>query len=77
MADPFAEKHTAWWKWLILAVVVGTGLFWYLGKLDTHLPQKYRSVSVLGEAAPANVKAEPPATPAPTATPAPAATTTP
>ncbi|HXS18574.1 MAG TPA: hypothetical protein VN764_15355 [Polyangiaceae bacterium] len=77
LADPFAEKHTAWWKWLILAVVVGTGLFWYLGKLDTHLPQKYRSVSVLGEAAPANVKAEPPATPAPTATPAPAATTTP
>lgn len=77
LADPFAEKQTAWWKWLLLVLVVGTALLWYLGKLDRHLPKDYQSVSVLGDAAPAQVKAEPAATAASAATPAPVPAPTP
>lgn len=76
LADPFAEKPTAWWKWLLLLCVVGAALLWYLGKLDRHLPEKYRSVAVLGDAAPANVKAQPTEA-SPAATSAPAAPPTP
>jgi hypothetical protein len=71
LADPFAEKKTPWWRLLLLALLIGTALLWYLGKLDRHVPVKFQSVTVLGEAAPANVKALPAAA-EPAAPPAPA-----
>jgi hypothetical protein len=41
---------------------------WYLGKLDAYLPRPIRSVSVLGDMAPARSEAAPPpAAPTPAA----------
>lgn len=68
LSDPFAEKKTPWWRLSLLVVVILAGLFWYLGKLDRYLPPKFRSVEVLGEAAPAHVRPQPieePVAPAP------------
>jgi len=64
LADPFAEKKKPWALYLFLLIVViaaALGLAWYFGKLDRHLPAKWRSVSVLTTNAPAYV---PPPAPA-------------
>lgn len=59
LADPFAEKKTPWWRYVLLLLVIGAAALWYLGKLDRHLPPKYHSTTILGDAAPAQVKAKP------------------
>ena len=50
--DPFAEKRTPWRRWVVLAVILGLGGLWYLGKLDNYLPDSISSVAVLGDNAP-------------------------
>jgi len=66
--DPYADKRRPWRLYLGLAIVVAVAISWYLGKLDRILPGLARSISVLGNAAPAYV--EPPAPPTPEAKPA-------
>ena len=73
LRDPFADEKPVW-KPLFVLVLIATGLLWYLGKIDRHLPKNYRSTEVLGEAAPAHVTAKPaeiPATTPPAAAPVP------
>lgn len=64
LADPFAEKPRPWWLWATLALLAGLALGWYIGKLDAYLPPAARSVTVLGEAAPAHVTVPPVEAPA-------------
>lgn len=58
LTDPFAEKKTPWWRYALLFLLIGTGALWYLGKVDRYLPLSYQSTTVLGDAAPARVKAQ-------------------
>ena len=51
--DPYAEARRPWKLYLALVVMVAVGISWYLGKLDHLLPNGARSVTVMGEAAPA------------------------
>ncbi len=51
--DPFADKRTPWKRYVLLILLLGTSGMWYLGKLDTYLPEPARSISVLGTNAPA------------------------
>ncbi len=53
LSDPFAEKPKPWGFWLVVAVLLGLGLAWYVGALDTLLPGPAKSTTVLGAAAPA------------------------
>jgi hypothetical protein len=71
LVDPFAEKRRPVWLYVMLALLVGGAIGWYLGKLDHYLPPHLRSVEVLGDAAPAKVQIVPEAVPsgAPAATP--------
>jgi hypothetical protein len=57
--DPFEQQRQPWRLYVALAVLVGLGLAWYLGRLDQLLPGPARSTAVLGSAAPA--AAPPPA----------------
>nr|HEX4315178.1 hypothetical protein [Kofleriaceae bacterium] len=50
--DPFADKRTPWRRWVVLATVLILGASWYLGKLDTILPDVVTSKHVLGDHAP-------------------------
>jgi hypothetical protein len=71
LSDPFAEKPRPWAFYaIVLALLVGAAA-WYLGELDDVLPIEARSVTVLGEHAPAAhpVTHEEPAAPAPDASP--------
>ena len=55
LVDPFAEKKKPWGLYLFLVILAGIvvlGVAWYLGRLDSKLPQKFKSVSVLGTNAP-------------------------
>ena len=70
--DPFAEKKTPWWRVTLVFLLLALALLWYLGKLDTYLPAKYRSVAVLGDAAPSNVQVQPDGTAVPSGSAAPA-----
>jgi hypothetical protein len=57
LSDPFADKSPPWKLYItsvILVVLAGT---WYVGRLDSYLPNSIRSVTVLGENAPAYKKA--------------------
>ena len=51
--DPYAEKKRPWWLYVTLLVLLGAAIAWWIGRLDTYLPEPARSVSVLGEMAPA------------------------
>jgi hypothetical protein len=51
--DPYAEARRPWKLYLTLIVIASLGIAWYLGKLDHLLPPAAKSVSVLGDAAPA------------------------
>ena len=51
--DPFADKKTPWKRWVFLIVILLLGGSWYVGKLDSYLPESIRSITVLGEHAPA------------------------
>lgn len=71
--DPFADKKTPWKRWVFLIILLGLGGGWYLGKLDSYLPDSITSVRVLGESAPGFKKAQPvppAAAPAPAVVPA-------
>jgi len=53
LSDPFADKTPPWRLYIAstaLLVLAGT---WYVGRLDSYLPSSIRSVTVLGEYAPA------------------------
>jgi hypothetical protein len=54
--DPFADKRTPWRLYATVIVLLGLFGVWYVGKLDPYLPDSVRSVSVLGDLAPAAVK---------------------
>lgn len=79
LSDPFAEKPRPWGFYVTVLVVLGLAIGWYVGKLDHWLPVAARSVTVLGENAPAYVapdapaEAEAPAAEAPAEAPAAAA----
>lgn len=45
--DPFAEKRSRGWLWLVLLIVAGLGALWALGKLDRHLPKSIQSSTVI------------------------------
>jgi hypothetical protein len=47
MRDPFAEKRTPWKTYLFLVVLVVAAGAWFLGKLDTYLPDKAKAATVL------------------------------
>lgn len=55
LRDPYAGKGWIVEMVLVLVVIIiiGLGIAWYLGKLDRHLPQRMRSLSVMGTNAPA------------------------
>lgn len=61
LVDPFAPKRKPLWLIFLLFVLLGGGIAWFIGKLDSYLPESAQSTTVLGEAAPANVKVEEPA----------------
>ncbi len=69
LEDPFAEKQRPWKLYITLVVILLVAFAWYRGKLDSNLPGKLKSTSVLGSNAPAWT----PPTNAPVATPPPAA----
>jgi hypothetical protein len=57
--DPFAESRPSWGLRLGSVLLLVTSVGWYLGKTDSYLPHKFRSTTVLGDAAPAHVKVQP------------------
>ena len=80
LSDPFADKTPPWRLYIALTGFVLLAGTWYVGRLDTYLPEPARSVSVLGTWAPAYVEPEPTISPVPPETapaPAPAPTTAP
>ncbi len=59
LVDPFAEKKPPIWRTVLLLLVIASGVAWYLGLVDRFVPDEYKSVTVLGEAAPARVEVKP------------------
>jgi hypothetical protein len=55
LRDPYAERSRVVEMVIaiVLIIVIGLGIAWYLGKLDRQLPQRMRSVTVFGTNAPA------------------------
>jgi hypothetical protein len=52
VGDPYAEKPTRWWLWVLLLMVAGLGVVWALGKLDRDLPESTRASKLLHLPAP-------------------------
>jgi hypothetical protein len=50
LRDPFAEKKTPWRSYAFVLVVLGLGLAWFVGRLDSYLPDKARAATVLHRA---------------------------
>ena len=48
LRDPFAEKKRPWKLYLLLLVLVGVAVAWYLGYLDAHLPVGVRVKTLMG-----------------------------
>lgn len=44
--DPYADKPVPIYRWVLLALLIGGGIAWSLGKLDTFLPEKARSSTI-------------------------------
>ncbi|HEY4058007.1 MAG TPA: hypothetical protein VGM39_15440 [Kofleriaceae bacterium] len=53
VSDPFADKRAPWKRWVFLILLVVLAATWYIGKLDKYIPERIRSVRVLGTDAPA------------------------
>jgi hypothetical protein len=70
LSDPFADKTPPWRLYIATSVLLVLAGTWYVGRLDSYLPNAIRSTTVLGEYAPAYKPAAP--APAPAAAPAPA-----
>jgi hypothetical protein len=47
LKDPFAEKKTPWGLYVFVALLLVLGGAWFLGKLDTYLPDKGKASTVL------------------------------
>lgn len=47
VGDPYAEKPTRWWLWILLLLIVGLGVVWVLGKADPYLPSSVQAGKVL------------------------------
>ncbi|HXC37277.1 MAG TPA: hypothetical protein VNV43_15480 [Candidatus Acidoferrales bacterium] len=64
LRDPYAERSRVVETIIIivLIIIIGLGIAWYLGKLDRVLPPKAKSVTVLGTNAPAYTPPPAPAT---------------
>lgn len=56
--DPFADKKSRWKLWLFLIILLALAGTWYVGKLDGYLPERVRSIEVLGDSAPAAKRAK-------------------
>jgi hypothetical protein len=52
LRDPFAEKKRPWAFYAFVALLVLAGGAWFLGRLDTYLPDKAKVTSVLHRAPP-------------------------
>jgi len=52
LVDPFAEKRRPWGLYMTLLILILLGLGWWLGKLNSILPNNLSSYSVLGTNAP-------------------------
>jgi hypothetical protein len=59
LEDPYADKRRPWGLYITLAVILVAAFSWYVGRLDTFLPGKAKSISVLGTNAPAYKPAKP------------------
>ena len=55
--DPFAEKPTRWWLWLVLLAALGLAALWALGRADSFLPESVRASKLLHRPAPAEAPA--------------------
>jgi len=51
--DPYAEKTQPWWLYGALIALLALSFSWYIGSLDAYLPAPAKSITVLGELAPA------------------------
>jgi hypothetical protein len=54
LSDPFADKSPPWRLYIALTGILVLAGTWYVGRLDSWLPEPARSTSVLGEWAPAH-----------------------
>jgi hypothetical protein len=59
--DPYADKRTPWRRWVFLALLIVLGGAWYVGRLDTLIPESIQSTTVLGTEAPLYKKLHQPA----------------
>jgi hypothetical protein len=59
LTDPYEQKSRPWGLYLVLILIIGTAIAWYLGKADRFLPERARSTTVLGADAPANAPRKP------------------
>jgi hypothetical protein len=55
LVDPFAEKKRPWGTYITVAVILILAFCWWQGKVDSMLPGKVKSTTVLGTNAPAYV----------------------
>jgi len=55
MTDPFAEKQRPWGLYITIGVILALAFCWYKGKLDSSLPARIKSTTVMGTNAPAYV----------------------
>ncbi len=50
LKDPFAEKKTPWGLYVFVALLLVLGGAWFLGRLDTYMPDKAKASTVLHRA---------------------------
>ena len=68
ITDPYADKQRPWKLYIFLVLVFSLAIAWYLGKIDKYLPERVRSVDVLGKYAPTFGEKAPPTGTSPTGT---------
>ena len=66
LTDPYAEKRSPWWLYLLIALLLVAGGLWVTRNLDSLLPVSVRAQTVLGGD---NAAPKPAATPKPAAAP--------
>jgi hypothetical protein len=52
LSDPFADKSPPWRLYMFLIVLLIVAGTWFIGRLDSYLPDSLRSTSILGKHAP-------------------------
>jgi hypothetical protein len=58
LSDPFADRTPPWRLYIALSTLLIVAGTWYVGRLDSWLPEAARSTTVLGPYAPANANAK-------------------